>query len=106
MPQTRRGILAAAGGFAASIASDAFAGWEPAQRYPDPAVEILDPSFAKYRLGLASIERVATGFRWAEGPVWFGDMRMLFWSDIPNDRIVRWDEATGTAVTWRSPSNF
>ena len=47
------------------ISSSAFAGWEPAQRYPDPAVEILDPSFAKYRLALASVERVATGFRWA-----------------------------------------
>jgi gluconolactonase len=66
MEQTRRTILAAAGSMAAaSVSSSAFAGWEPAQRYPDPAVEILDPSFAKYRLALASVERVATGFRWA-----------------------------------------
>ena len=44
-------------------------------RYPDPAVQIVDPSFAKYRLSLAAVERLATGFRWAEGPVWFGDGR-------------------------------
>ena len=64
-------------------------------RLPDPAVEVVDPSFEAYRLTLASVERIATGFRWAEGPVWFGDGRYLLWSDIPNDRIMRWDEQTG-----------
>ena len=63
MEQTRRTILAAAGSMAA--ASSVFAGWEPAQRYPDPAVEILDSSFAKYRLALTSVERLRTGVRWA-----------------------------------------
>ena len=63
--------------------------WQPSQRYPDPAVEILDQSFAKYRLNLASVERIAHGFRWAEGPVWFGDGRYLLWSDIPNNRIMK-----------------
>src|ERR1044072_7374784 len=106
MPQTRRGILAAAGGFAASIASDAFAGWEPAQRYPDSAVEILDPSFARYRLGLAFLERVATRFRWAEGPVWFCDMHVLLFSDASNDRIMSWNEQTGEVGTFRKPSNY
>ena len=57
----------------------------PIQSYPDPAVQILDPSFAKYRLKLAAVERLATGFRWCEGPVWFGDGRYLLWSDIPNN---------------------
>jgi hypothetical protein len=56
-------------------------------RYPDPAVQILDPSFAKYRIFQSALERLATGFRWAEGPVWFGDGRYLLWSDIPNNRI-------------------
>ena len=42
-------------------------------RYPDPAVQVLDDSFAKYRVFNAAVERLATGFRWAEGPVWFGD---------------------------------
>jgi hypothetical protein len=57
-------------------------------RYPDPAIQVLDPRFAKYRLGNAAVERLATGFRWAEGPVWFGDGRYLLWSDIPNNRIM------------------
>ena len=56
---------------------------------------MLDPSFNKYRLPLASVERLATGMRWCEGPVYFGDARCLLWSDIPNNRIMRWDEETG-----------
>src|SRR5271154_4751722 len=79
--------------------------WKPAERYPDPAVEVLDPSFAKYRIVLAAVERLATGFRWSEGPVWFGDGRFLLWSDIPNNRIMRWDEETGAASVFRRPSN-
>jgi gluconolactonase len=74
-------------------------------RYPDPAIEILDPSFLKYRLFNASVERLATGTRWGEGPVWFGDGRYLLWSDIPNNRIMRWDETTGQASVFRTPSN-
>ena len=46
-----------------------------------------------------------TGCRWAEGPVWFGDARCLLWSDIPNDRILRWDEITGDVSTYRSPAD-
>lgn len=80
--------------------------WRPAARYPDPAVEILDPRFERYRLKSAAVERLATGCRWAEGPVWFGDARALLWSDIPNDRILRWDEATGAVTEWRKPSNY
>ena len=81
-------------------------GWRPTTRYPDPAVQSLDPSFDKYRLPLAGVERLATGLRWAEGPVWFGDGRYLLWSDIPNNRIMRWDEATGHVGEFRKPSNF
>src|SRR4029450_6915950 len=73
-------------------------------RDPDPAVQVLDPSFAPYRLALAAVERLATGFRWAEGPVWFGDGRYLLWSDIPNNRIMRWLEETGQGRVFRSPS--
>jgi gluconolactonase len=79
--------------------------WEPSERYPDPHVRILDPSFAPYRLALASVERLATGCRWSEGPVWFGDGRYLLWSDIPNNRILRWDEETGAVGVFRRPSN-
>ena len=82
---------------------------EPAERtpvrYPDPAVQILDPSFARYRIFQSALERLATGFRWAEGPVWFGDGRYLLWSDIPNNRIMRWDEETGAVSVFRKPSN-
>jgi gluconolactonase len=74
-------------------------------RYPDPAVEVLDPRFEAYRLRLAAVERLATGFRWSEGPVWFGDLRCLVWSDIPNNRLLRWEEETGSVSVFRKPSN-
>jgi len=54
-------------------------------RYPDPAIEIVDQRFAKYLIGNAVVERLWTGARWSEGPVWFGDARCLIWSDIPNN---------------------
>jgi gluconolactonase len=79
--------------------------WQPSERYPDPAVRTLDPSFSQYRLPLASVERLAQGCRWSEGPVYFGDARCVLWSDIPNNRIQRWDEATGAVSTWRQPTN-
>jgi gluconolactonase len=75
-------------------------------RYPDPAVQILDPRFERYRLPLAGVERIATACRWCEGPVWFGDGRYLLWSDIPNERILRWDEETGAVGVFRRPSNY
>jgi len=77
----------------------------PNPRYPDPAIEVLDERFLKLRLFSASVERLATGLRWAEGPVWFGDGRYLLVSDIPNDRILRWDEASGAVSEFRKPSN-
>ena len=76
------------------------------ERLPDPAVKILDPSFEKYRLPLASVERLTQGYSWAEGPVYFGDARCLLWSDIPNSRIMRWDEETGATSVYRKPSNY
>ena len=75
-------------------------------RYPDPRVISLDPRFDALKLPLASVESLATGCRWCEGPVWFGDGRYLLWSDIPNNRIMRWDETTGRASVFREPSNF
>jgi gluconolactonase len=74
-------------------------------RYPDPAIKVLDPRFAKFRLSNAAVERLATGFRWTEGPVWFGDGRYLLFSDIPNNRIMRWLEDTGEVSVFRSPSH-
>lgn len=74
-------------------------------RYPDPAIEVLDPRFAKYVLGSAAVERLWTGARWTEGPVWFGDGRFLLFSDIPNNRILRWTDETGQVSIYRHPSN-
>ncbi len=82
------------------------ANWQLAARYPDPAIHVLDASFAKYRVAAASIERLGTGYRWAEGPVWFGDSRALLWSDIPNNRILRWDEETGAISLFRNPAEY
>src|SRR3954447_7293739 len=79
--------------------------WQPSPRYPDPAIEILDPRFAKYHIVLSAVERLTTGLRWAEGPIWIGDGRYLLWSDIPNNRIMRWDEETGAVSIFRKPSN-
>jgi gluconolactonase len=82
-------------------------GWQPAQSYPDPAIVTLDPRFEAIRPPFnAAVERLYTGCRWAEGPVWIGDMRCLLWSDIPNNRILRWDEETGAVSVFRKPSNY
>ena len=75
------------------------------RRYPDPAVRVLDPRFNALRVGMASVECLYQGARWSEGPVWFGDSRTLVWSDIPNNRMLRWDEETGEVRTFRKPSN-
>jgi sugar lactone lactonase YvrE len=80
----------------------AHSAWEESKSYPDPRVQNLDPSFARYRVFNANVERLYTGARWSEGPVWFGDARCLLWSDIPNNRILRWDEVTGRTGALRS----
>lgn len=67
--------------------------------------EVHDPRFGRYFMGNAALERLATGFRWAEGPVWFGDADCLLFSDIPNNRIMRWSDNGGLSV-YRQPSNF
>jgi gluconolactonase len=110
MNVSRRGVFAAAGAVAAFAvqqrASAQSFEFKPNQRYPDGSVEILDPSFAKYRAFSSTLEQLATGMRWAEGPVWFGDGRYLLVSDIPNNRIKRFDEATGAWGVFRQPANF
>ncbi|HUL78868.1 MAG TPA: SMP-30/gluconolactonase/LRE family protein, partial [Vicinamibacteria bacterium] len=106
MGASRREFLVTGAAVAAVAAAPrAFADWQPSPRYPDPAVRIIDPSFARYRLALAKVERLGTGFRWCEGPVWFGDGRYLLWSDIPNDRMMRWEEETGAISVFRHPSH-
>jgi gluconolactonase len=107
MQITRRYMLGAGTtAVTVALAQTAFGRWEANERYPDPAVHILDPSFARYRQNNAAVERIATGMRYGEGPVWFGDARCVLWSDIPNDRIMRWDEETGRLGVYRRPSNY
>src|SRR5438270_11026986 len=106
---TRRTMLAVAGAstataFSRSANAQSFE-FKPNQRYPDASVQILDPSFTKYRLFSSSVELLATGMRWAEGPVWFGDGRYLLVSDSPYNRIMRYDEATGAWGVFRQTSN-
>ena len=79
--------------------------WTPSQRYPDPSVIAVDPSFQQYMLPLAKVERLATGFRWCEGPVWIGDARTLIWSDVPGNCMYRWDEQSGDTQVFRKPSD-
>ena len=76
----------------------------PATRYPDVRIENIDKRFP--RQGNAAIERIATGFRWAEGPVYVRDGGYLLWSDIPNNRIMRWLEEDGHVSVYRAPSNY
>ncbi|MFJ5546996.1 SMP-30/gluconolactonase/LRE family protein [Streptomyces sp. NPDC093225] len=68
--------------------------------------EILDDRFRTGRCanGDMRLERLHDDCRWAEGPLYLPAWRQLIWSDIPNDRILRWDEATGTIGTFRSPA--
>ncbi|MEL7263143.1 MAG: SMP-30/gluconolactonase/LRE family protein, partial [Pseudomonadota bacterium] len=67
--------------------------------------EVIDPSFEACFVGHARVERLWTGARWSEGPVWFAAGRYLLWSDIPNNRIMRWDETDGSVSVFRAPCN-
>ncbi len=80
-------------------------GFSPSLRLPDPRIEILDERGLGLRLLSGTVERLGTGFYWAEGPQWFGDGRFLLFSDIPNDRILRWDECNGAVSEFRKPSH-
>jgi gluconolactonase len=111
MTITRRNILASAGAIAAStlLSRTAIAQsftFTPNQRYPDPAVQILDPSFVKYRIYSSTVEQVATGMRWAEGPAYFPEGGYLLFSDIPNNRIMKFDEKTNQTSVFRANANY
>jgi len=97
----RRSFIVGSG--VASVAAH----WAPEiVRYPDPNIKTLDPRFTPLVLGNAAVEMIATGCRFTEGPVWFGDLRCLLWSDIPNDRMMKWEEETGTVSLFRKPSHY
>ena len=66
--------------------------------------EVIDGHFRRFALPYVSLEQLYTGCRWAEGPAWFAAGRYLVWSDIPNDRTLRWDETDGSVSVFRQPS--
>jgi gluconolactonase len=68
--------------------------------------EILDERFRACVKWSASVEQLYTGCRWAEGPAYFPAGRYLVWSDIPNDRMLRWDETTGMVGVFRQPAGY
>jgi len=98
----RRSFLVAATGVAAAQTRD-YSSKNPV-RYPDPDIVVLDPRFNKYKLGNTPIQRLYTGCLWAEGPAWNGVGRYLLWSDIPNDRQMRWLEDDGHVSVFRHPA--
>jgi len=66
--------------------------------------EVIDPRFRQFFFPNAHVEKLYTGCRWAEGPAWFAAGRYLVWSDIPNDRMMRWDETDGSVSVFRQPA--
>ena len=74
-------------------------------RYPDADIQLLDPRFERYVLAMArrTYRRRLPVHR---GTGWFGDGRYLLWSDIPNDRIMKWEEETGAVSVYRRPSHY
>jgi len=77
----------------------------PPVSYPDPDVLTIDPAFNQLRVNNTAIHRLFTGAMWSEGPAWCGLGRFLVWSDIPNNRQLRWLEDDGRVTVFRSPSN-
>ncbi len=72
---------------------------------PSPCTESMDRRFEELVLFNAELELLADGFRWLEGPVWFGDHRCLLFNDIPNNRTLRWSERHGVS-TFMEPSAY
>jgi gluconolactonase len=103
---SRRNFLPAlAAATAAAQAPRDYTGQTPT-RYPDPDIISLDKRFDKYKIGNTPILRLHTGTLWAEGPAWNGVGRYLIWSDIPNDRQMRWLEEDGHTSVFRTPVGY
>src|SRR5262249_8418972 len=77
----------------------------PPVTYVDPDVITIDPAFDRLRQGNTPLKRLWTGALWSEGPAWSGVGRYLVWSDIPNNRQLRWSEDNGRVSVFRTPSN-
>src|SRR5512147_1162853 len=70
----------------------------------DGLYEHFDKRFRSLAIGIAHLDKLADGCIWAEGPVWFADGGYLLWSDIPNNRMLRWAPETGVSI-YRAESN-
>jgi gluconolactonase len=77
----------------------------PTTYFWDPDIIAVDPSFNDLAQPNTAIKRLYTGVLWAEGPAWSAQGRYLLWSDIPNNRQMRWSEDDGRVSVFRSPSN-
>jgi gluconolactonase len=108
MKLPRRSFLATASAAFASAAAQTQRDWSGRQpiRYPDPDIVSLDPRFDKYRINNAAIEKLYTGARWAEGPAWNAAGRYLVFSDIPNNRQMRWVEDESRVSVFHNPSGY
>ncbi len=73
--------------------------------FRDVAV-VLDDRFNRLHIGSARLEKLAEGCRWAEGPAYFPAGRYLVWSDVPNDRMMRFDETSGNVSVFRHPAGY
>src|SRR5687768_3913903 len=99
------GAAALGSALSGSVAAQSNTDYDPGdRRYPDPDIIILDPRFATYRVGNTPIQKLWSGSLWAEGPAWSGVGRYLLFSDIPNNRQMRWIEDTGEVSVFRNPS--
>jgi gluconolactonase len=107
-PMGRRSFLAAAAAMGLASVSPArdYGPNAPPIRYPDPDILVLDKRFAQYKIGNSAIIRLyhSKNMLWAEGPAWCGSGNYLLWSDIPNDRQMRWLEEDGHISVFRKPA--
>ena len=76
----------------------------PPEIYPDPDIIVADPAFKQYLLGITAIRRVATGFKWAEGPAWSNEGQYLVFSDVQANVQYRYIWETGRVSRFRDPS--
>jgi len=101
----RRGFLAMTTAFSVAAQQRDWSNREPT-RYPDPDVVAVEPAFAKYQVFNAVIYRHWVGAKWAEGPAWSAQGQYLVWSDIPNNRQMRFLEEDGHVTMFRNPSGY
>jgi len=99
------GAIGLVGASRSAFAREFGPGAEPA-RYPDPDIIVLDPRFQRIMLANTPIQRLWTGALWAEGAAWNAVGKYVVWSDIPNDRQMRWIEDDGHVSTMRKPTGY